>query len=85
MPFQQQKTFAKGMFAALQNEVFVNVGNTSNVNGKFFDQNRFYLALGYRLHSSIDLETGYLNQYISGRNGTFTNNHVWQVATYLRL
>ena len=85
IPFQQQKKFAKGMFAALQNEVFVNVGNKSNVNGKFFDQNRFYLALGYRLHSSIDLETGYLNQYVSGRNGAFTNNHVWQVASYLRL
>lgn len=85
LPFQQEKTFSKGMFAALQNEVFVNIGNTANVNGKFFDQNRFYLAIGYRLHSSFDIETGYLNQYISGRNGAFTNNHVLQVATYLRL
>jgi Protein of unknown function (DUF2490) len=85
IPFQQQKIFSKGMFAALQNEVFVNIGNTANVNGKFFDQNRLYLALGYRLHSSFDLETGYLNQYINGRNGTFTNNHVLQVAAYLRL
>ena len=85
IPFRQQKTFSRGMFAALQNEVFVNIGNTENVNGKFFDQNRFYLALGYRLHSSIDVETGYLNQYVSGRNGAFVNNHVWQVATYLRL
>ena len=85
LPFQQQKTFSKGMFAALQNEVFVNIGNTANVNGKFFDQNRLYLALGYRLHSWFDLEIGYLNQYISGRNGAFTNNHVWQVAGYVRL
>jgi Protein of unknown function (DUF2490) len=85
LPFQQQKTFSKGMFAALQNEVFVNIGNTANVNGKFFDQNRLYLALGYRLHSSFDLETGYLNQYISGRNGLLSNNHVVQVAGYLRL
>ncbi|HKO82266.1 MAG TPA: DUF2490 domain-containing protein [Chitinophagaceae bacterium] len=85
LPFQQQKTFTKGVFAALQNEVFVNIGNTANVNGKFFDQNRLYLALGYRLSSAFDLETGYLNQYISGRNKTFTNNHVWQVTGYLRL
>ena len=28
IPFQQQKTFAKGMFAALQNEVFLNLGNS---------------------------------------------------------
>jgi hypothetical protein len=84
-PFQQEKTFVKGMFAALQNEVFVNIGNTENVNGKFFDQNRLYLAIGYRLHSSFDLEMGYLNQYISGRGDAFTNNHVVQVAGYMRL
>lgn len=85
LPFQQQPAFTKGMFAALQNEVFVNIGNTANVNGKFFDQNRFYLAVGYRLYSSFDLEVGYLNQYISGRGKAFTNNHVMQVAGYLRL
>lgn len=85
LPLQQQKTFTKGLFAALQNEVFVNIGNTANVNGKFFDQNRLYLAMGYRLNPSFDLETGYLNQYINGRNDAFTNNHVWQVAGYLRL
>ena len=85
LPFKQQKTFSHGMFAALQNEVIVNIGNTANVNGKFFDQNRLYLAMGYRLHSSFDLETGHLNQYISGRNRAFRNNRVWQVAGYLRL
>ena len=83
--FNNKKAFTKGVFAALQNEIFVNMGNTANVNGKFFDQNRLYLALGYRLRSAFDLEAGYLNQYISGRNKTFTNNHVLQVAGYLRL
>jgi len=85
IPLQQQKTFTKGVFAALQDEVFLNIGNKANVNGKFFDQNRLYLAMGYRLSSSFDLETGYLNQYTSEKNGTFTNNHVLQVAAYLRL
>lgn len=85
IPFHQQKTFSKGMFAALQNEVFVNFGNKANVNGKFFDQNRLYMALGYRIHPSVDVETGYLYQYVAGRNGVFTNNHVWQLASYLRL
>lgn len=85
LPLQQQKSFSRGLFAALQNEVFVNMGNKTNVNGKFFDQNRLYLALGYRLSPSFDLETGYLNQYINGRKSSFTNNHVWQLAGYLRL
>ncbi len=85
LPFQKQPSFTKGVFAALQNEVFVNIGNNENVNGKFFDQNRLYLAMGYRLCSSFDLEAGYLNQYISGRNKTFTNNHVVQLAGYIRI
>ena len=85
IPLQHQKIFTQGFFAALQNEVFVNMGNTANVNGKFFDQNRLYLAMGYRISSSFDIETGYLNQYISGRNKSFTNNHAMQIAAYLRL
>lgn len=85
LPLRHKPTFTKGVFAALQNEVFVNIGNTANVNGKFFDQNRLYLAFGYRLSSSLDFEAGYLNQYISGRNSAFTNNHVLQVAGYMRL
>jgi Protein of unknown function (DUF2490) len=86
LPLQpQQPSFSKGLFASLQNELFVNIGNTANVNGKFFDQNRLYLAVGYRLHSSFDLEAGYMNQYISGRGDVFTTNHVVQLAGYLRL
>lgn len=84
LPFQKQTTFKKGAFAALQNEVFLNIGNTANVNGQLFDQNRLYLALGYRLSPSFDLETGYLNQFSEGRNST-TSNHVIQLAGYIRL
>ncbi|MET0637216.1 MAG: DUF2490 domain-containing protein [Chitinophagaceae bacterium] len=84
LPFRKQETFKKGLFAALQDEVFLNIGNKANVNGKGFDQNRLYLALGYRLKTSIDLEAGYLNQYISGVTGR-TNNHVAQLVVYLRL
>lgn len=85
LPFQTQKTFTRGMFAALQDEVFLNLGNSNATNGKFFDQNRFYLAIGYRLNASFDLEAGYLNQYTSGKNGAFTNNHVVQLAGYIRI
>ena len=84
IPFTTTKPFTKGFFGALQNEVFVNIGDKSAVNGKTFDQNRAYLAIGYRVRSEFDLEAGYLNQYVEGRNG-FTNNHVVQLAGYLRL
>lgn len=85
VPFSGEKNFSKGMFGALQDEVFLNIGNKRNVNGKTFDQNRLYLALGYRFNPKFDIETGYMNQYISGRNDAFTNNHILQLAGYLRL
>lgn len=83
--FNGEKNFAQGVFAALQNEVFFNFGDKSAVNGKVFDQNRAYIALGYRLSKKLDLETGYINQYISGRGRDFTNNHIVQVAGYIRI
>jgi hypothetical protein len=84
-PLKREPAFKKGIFAALQNEVFLNFGNTSVVNNKIFDQNRLYLAAGYRFSSVFDLEAGYIKQYINGKNKTFTNNHVLQLASYLRL
>ncbi len=77
-------SFSKGLFFALQNEVFLNTGDKTAVNGKAFDQNRLYGAVGYRLPGKVDLETGYLNQYTSTRN-SFINNHVIQLAVYKRL
>ena len=85
LPLKKQETFTKGAFAALQNEVFLNFGDKSDVNGKTFDQNRLYIAGGYRLSAKADLELGYMNQYVNGRGSQFTNNHIIQLACYLRL
>ncbi|MEI9913336.1 MAG: DUF2490 domain-containing protein [Bacteroidota bacterium] len=85
LPFKNEPAFKKGLFAALQNEVFLNIGNSSAVNNEVFDQNRLYLAIGYRLNAGFDLEGGYMNQYINGRNKAFTNNHILQLAWYMRL
>jgi hypothetical protein len=82
---KQTGPYTKGAFAALQNEVFINTGNKSAVNRKTFDQNRLYLAGGYRLNAKFDLEAGYMYQYIQGRAGASTHNHIAQIATYLRL
>lgn len=85
IPFNGEKKFVKGVFTALQNEVMLQFGDKSGTNGKIFDQNRFYLALGYRLSRKFDLEAGYMNQYINGKSRNFTNNHISQLAAYLRL
>ncbi len=83
VPFKKDSVFAKGPFIGLQNEVFVNVQNKARLNGQFFDQNRAYAAIGYRLNKMIDLETGYLNQYINQAEG-YTVNHVLQLVLYTR-
>jgi len=83
VPFKKDSVFTKGVFVGLQNEVFVNVQNKARLNGQFFDQNRAYAAIGYRLNKMIDLETGYLNQYINQAEG-YTVNHVLQLVLYTR-
>ncbi|HVU54250.1 MAG TPA: DUF2490 domain-containing protein [Puia sp.] len=84
-PAAPSRAFTQGFFAAVQNEIFLNIGDASPVNGKVFDQNRAYMAVGYRCSKQFDVEMGYLNQYISGAGNSPTNNHVLQVATYVRL
>lgn len=84
LPLQKGKQkFEKGPFASLQNEVFLNLQHKDELNGKVFDQNRAYLALGYRFSKKLDLETGYLNQSIKGKSVNTVNN-VIQLAVYTR-
>lgn len=80
---KQEDKFTFGLFAALQNEVFLNLQNKDKLNGHTFDQNRAYGALGYRINPKIDLEAGYLNQTSKGRVNN-TTNHVVQFAVYTR-
>jgi hypothetical protein len=61
IPISANKDFSKGLYAALQNEVFMNVLHKENVNNHFLDQNRFYVAFGYRWNTKIDTEIGYYN------------------------
>ena len=84
IPIASRGDFSKGLFFALQNEVFINTGDKSAVNGKTFDQNRFYAAMGYRLPGKFDIEGGYMNQYTS-TSSSFVNNHIAQIAVYKRL
>lgn len=85
LPVSAKENFDKGLFAALQNELFLNVINQDAANGKTFDQNRLYLALGYKFNSSFSIDGGYLNHYVNGRNNSFGNNHIAQLAFYTQL
>ncbi|WP_343535015.1 DUF2490 domain-containing protein [Pedobacter sp.] len=83
-PLQKQAgAFEKGMFVALQNEFFLNLQNKDELNGSTFDQNRAYLAVGYRVSKAFDIEAGYLNQAVKGASVNTMNNSV-QLALYTR-
>ena len=83
-PLQKtQPTFTKGAFVALQNEIFLNLQNKKELNNSVFDQNRAYLALGYRFSKKMDIEAGYMNQTVKGLANNTINNIV-QLALYTR-
>jgi hypothetical protein len=85
MPLQKTDNFSKGAFVAFQDEAFFNVKNNDVVtNGKFFDQNRAYVALGWRFSPKFDLEAGYMNQYVLGKSLDVSNSII-QLAGYVRL
>lgn len=77
------ESFNQGLFAALQNEVFLNIQNKNELNGSLFDQNRIYGAVGYRFSPKVDLEVGYMNQSINGRVNNSSSHNI-QLAVYTR-
>jgi hypothetical protein len=84
LPLQKGKqNFDKGPFAALQNELFFNLQKKKELNNNIFDQNRAYLAAGYRFSKKLDVEAGYLNQSVKGLNNN-TMNNVVQLAVYTK-
>ena len=80
---KQKDPFYQDLFVALQDEIFMNIQNKNNINNSFFDQNRIYGAVGYRVNSKLDLEVGYMNQYINGIMNDVSNNII-QMALYTR-
>ena len=48
-------------YVALYDEVFINAQKTAN-NSDYFDRNRAYMAIGYKLNKSISIQFGYMNQ-----------------------
>jgi hypothetical protein len=83
IPFNSEPTFTNGTYLGLQNEVFANIQNNDKINNHVFDQNRAYVAFGYRINKRIDIEAGYLNQYVQ-QSTAHTINHIAQIALYTR-
>lgn len=78
IPLIANKDFTRGIYANLQDEVFLNVQNKDNVNGSFFDQNRPYASAGYRFSKQMDVEFGYTRWLQREKAGDKTT-HVMQL------
>jgi len=67
------------LFLVAADEIFANFGE--KVTANIFDQNRLYLALGWRFNKDCNIQTGYLNQFIEKGDGVRKeNNHTFQLA-----
>jgi hypothetical protein len=78
IPLVSDKDFSKGIYASLQNEIFLNIHHKDRVNGSVFDQNRPYVAAGYRFNKHLDMEFGYTRWLQRETEGDQTT-HVMQL------
>ncbi|MEQ1745108.1 MAG: DUF2490 domain-containing protein [Saprospiraceae bacterium] len=79
VPFRGNSIEDKSLYATVYDEVMVNFGK--NVGANIFDQNRLYVAIGYRLPKIGRLEMGYLYQTIFKADGVrVEQNHTLQVG-----
>ncbi len=78
IPIAANADFSKGLYAGVQNELFLTVQNKNNVDGHMFDQNRSLASLGYRWNKKIDTEFGYMF-WLQKEEAGYDRTNVFQV------
>jgi hypothetical protein len=79
IPFKGKTIVDKSFYLSVFDEIMVNFGEKVALN--IFDQNRLYVAIGYRFPTVGRLELGYLNQWIVRGDGkTIEDNNTIQVG-----
>lgn len=79
VPFRGATIKDRSLYLSAYDEPFISFGK--NVAQNLFDQNRAYVALGYKIPGWGRLEVGYLNQLIIKATGLqVENNHTLQVG-----
>lgn len=75
VPLTRKELLPKTPFLALIDEVFINFGEEIKYN--YFDQNRFFVGLGYQYSAHGNVQLGYMNLFQQEASGyEFINNHV---------
>ncbi len=79
LPFKGKAIVDKSLYITAYDEMMVSFGK--NVALNIFDQNRAYLALGYKIPKIGRLEVGYMNQLVfKGDGKKVENNNTLQVG-----
>lgn|SRR6187402_10156 len=79
VPFRWPTQGARPDYASLYNEVFVNFGPHGG--DQALDQNRTYGAVGWNLGDDLQVEIGYMHQYLPVPNGIVgEHNHALQIT-----
>ena len=78
IPLFADSCFSKGVYANIQDELFLNVHKKQNVNNSLFDQNRTLVSLGYRWNKKIDTEFGYQYWYQKNEDD-YSKTNVFQI------
>lgn len=77
IPLGKRETDKRKLFLSIFDEVFINLGEQPT--GHYFDQNWFYLGLGYPFKNGLTIQIGYMNQYlIKSKKTRIENNHTPQ-------
>jgi Protein of unknown function (DUF2490) len=67
IPLKGKELVAKTPFIALIDEVFINFGERIVYNT--FEQNRFFIGIGYQITSHMNVQTGYMNIFQQEASG----------------
>lgn len=79
MPIGKSKMEDETWFLSAYDEVFLGFGK--GIAKNIMEQNRLYAALGYRFNKNVNIQGGYLNQFIQKGDGIHAeNNHNLQLS-----
>lgn len=79
VPISRKEMKDNTLFLSFYDELFVGFGK--GIGKNILDQNRLYGALGWRFNSQLNIQLGYLNQFVVKRDGIKAErNHTLQVG-----
>jgi hypothetical protein len=79
MPLSRKEMENNTLFLSAYDEPFLGFGK--GIAKNILDQNRLYVALGWRFNSNFNVQLGYLNQYVVKKDGIQAErNHTLQIG-----